>query len=294
MNCPRCENNRVDLLGKCLVCGYEVSQLEEEPAQGLEPIFPKEETDQNLQNIIDTVVSSKTSSLSLPESDEAPSILSPKEFFLQELQETEADEDRPATGSFVFTEADASDASDVSDVAYTQYAAYEPDAESVANDEEASEEDAGVVETGIFTYAANTSDSEGRMIFLSRTLAGIIDLFLVALFSGIFLGLADYFTNAPMLSSINAVNFTALSLMIYFLYSIFFLGTNSQTIGMMAADLRVAGMDKNNFSISRVVCRSAAFLVSLLIFGIGLLAGFFSQNYMCLHDRLSGTRVIRT
>jgi hypothetical protein len=35
------------------------------------------------------------------------------------------------------------------------------------------------------------------------------------------------------------------------------------------------------------------FLVSLFGFGIGLLIGVFSRKCMCLHDRLSKTRVVR-
>ena len=145
-----------------------------------------------------------------------------------------------------------------------------------------------------FSYVEkNAPDHEGRLIFLSRTLSGLIDLFLVSLLSVVFLGLADYFTNAPILSSINLINFTALFLMIYFPYSIFFLTTNSQTIGMITTDLRIVGMKENRTTMSQVIRRSISFLVSLFSL-VGLLIGFFNPKCLCLHDYLSGTRVIRT
>ena len=137
------------------------------------------------------------------------------------------------------------------------------------------------------------SDSEGRLIFLSRTLSGLIDLLLVVLFSGVFLGMADYFTEAPMLHSMTAINFSTLFLLIYFLYSIFFIATNKQTIGMMATDLCIVGMDKKSISMSQVVRRNSTFLVSLFGLGIGLLTGVFSRKCLCMHDRLSETRVVR-
>jgi len=142
-------------------------------------------------------------------------------------------------------------------------------------------------------YLLNGSNPEGRLIFLSRTLSGLIDLFLIAIFTGIFLCAADFFTDVPMMSSITAASFSVLFLMIYFLYSIFFIGTNGQTIGMVMTDLRVTGMNEKQPLLSQVVHRNAVFLVSLFGLGIGLLAGIISRDYLCLHDRSSKTRVIR-
>jgi len=143
-------------------------------------------------------------------------------------------------------------------------------------------------------YIPDASNPEGRLIFLSRTLSGLVDLFLIVLFTGIFLCAADYFTNAPMLNSINVISFPALFLMIYFLYSVFLLGTNGQTIGMIMTDLRVVSVNKNPLLFSQVFRRSAAFLVSLFVLGIGLLIGVLSRDCMCMHDRTSETRVIRS
>ena len=137
------------------------------------------------------------------------------------------------------------------------------------------------------------SDSEGKLILLSRTLSGLIDLILIFLFSILFLIAADYFADAPMLTSMSLMNFAGLSLMIHFFYSFFFLGTNSQTIGMMTTGLRVTGVSENHVSMGQVFRRSVIFLISLFGVGLGLLMGLFNRNCRCLHDTLSGTCVVR-
>ncbi|MDR0311024.1 MAG: RDD family protein [Acidobacteriota bacterium] len=182
----------------------------------------------------------------------------------------------------------APEAGSAEDIADAAYAPETVDAADIGKADISKAEDAWN-----FTYIANAANPEGRLIFLSRTLSGLIDLLLIVLFSGAFLCAADYFTNAPILHSINAISFATLFLMIYFLYSIVFLGANSQTVGMMATSLRVVGIIEDQPSLKRVVCRNAVFLISLFGLGIGLLAGVFSRKCLCLHDRLSETCVVR-
>ena len=173
------------------------------------------------------------------------------------------------------------------------YFSKEADIQNVSDDETIADDD-NDAKAGDSPYIFSAAIPEGRLIFLSRTLSSLVDLFLIALFTGVFLCMADYFTGAPMLNSINAISFSTLFLMIYFLYSIFFLATNGQTVGMIITDLRVASMNKKPLSLSQVVRRSASFLVSLFGLGIGLLTGVLNNECICLHDRLSETRVIRT
>ena len=190
---------------------------------------------------------------------------------------------------------DGLDSSDTINIVYPVNAGYfpkdadiqgVPDGEVIANDN-------NNAEAGDSPYILNAPIPEGRLIFLSRTLSGLIDLFLIVLFTGAFLCTADFFTDAPMLNSVNVISFSTLFLMNYFLYSIFFLGTNGQTIGMIMTDLRVESINKKPLLFSQVVRRSAAFLVSLFGLGIGLLTGVISSECLCMHDRLSETRVIR-
>jgi len=301
MNCPLCRSDNIDSSGFCLTCGCEISLLSNEQEQILEAAHSKEEiNDQNLQDIIDVAVSYQAAPSPSPEYGGATFIPAADDLIFREIDKNES-----AVDQFVVTTSDTPNVSDMLDAAYAantkdaKETVDDADAEYTAEYEDLTDienyEDIEDVSVAVgSSYNANDNNPEGRLIFLSRTLSGLIDLFLIALFSGIFLFLADYFTNAPILSSIRVISFAALFLIIYLLYSIFFLGTSRQTIGMMATDLRVVGMNQEWVSMSQVVRRSAVFPVSLFGLGIGLLAGVFSRKCLCLHDRLSKTCVVRT
>lgn len=137
------------------------------------------------------------------------------------------------------------------------------------------------------------ADSEGKLILLSRTLSGLVDLILVVLLTGAFVISADYFSGIIVLDAISLADFAALFLLTYFGYSIYFLATSNQTVGMMITELRVVGAEDRRPQMRQVIGRCCGFLVSLLFAGIGLLWGLFDRENRCLHDRISGTYVIR-
>ncbi len=136
-------------------------------------------------------------------------------------------------------------------------------------------------------------DQEGKLILLSRTLAGLVDLIFVVLCTGAFIIAADFFSGIVVLDSISYAGFLVLFLLNYFIYSIFFLATSSQTVGMMITDLRVVGADERRPSLRQLLRRCGGYLISVLGLGIGLLWSLFNRDSLCLHDHLSDTRVIR-
>jgi len=136
-------------------------------------------------------------------------------------------------------------------------------------------------------------DQEGKLILLSRTLSGLVDLILVVLCTGIFIMAADFFSGIVMLDGISAIDFSVLFLLNYFLYSLFFLSSSNQTIGMMITDLRVVGRDEKRPTMPQILARCCGYLVSLFGLGIGLLSSLFDRESLCFHDRHSGTRVVR-
>ena len=89
------------------------------------------------------------------------------------------------------------------------------------------------------------------------------------------------------------INYCLLFLATYFVYSLFFLGTIGQTVGMMMTDLRVVDGQKKRPLIRQILGRLSSFIPSLLVFGVGLIWGIFDRESRCLHDRLSGTHVVR-
>jgi uncharacterized RDD family membrane protein YckC len=141
--------------------------------------------------------------------------------------------------------------------------------------------------------AAPRDTGEGRLILLSRTLSGLVDLIFVVLCTGAFIIAADTFSGILVVDSISLLNFSALLLLIYFLYSLFFLAASNQTLGMMITDLRVVGWDERRPLIRQLVGRCLGYLVSLMGLGIGLLWSLFDRESLCFHDRVSHTHIIR-
>jgi len=146
--------------------------------------------------------------------------------------------------------------------------------------------------TSIFEQPV-VKEQEGKLILLSRTLSGLVDLIVIILCTGAFIIAADFFSGIIALDQISLAYFALLFLLTYFLYSIFFLSASNQTIGMMITELRVAGADDRRPSVGQLLRRCFGFLASLFVFGLGLLSSLFDPENRCFHDRVSGTRVVR-
>jgi uncharacterized RDD family membrane protein YckC len=146
---------------------------------------------------------------------------------------------------------------------------------------------------GISLTAAPQDPDEGKLILLSRTLSGLVDLIFVVLCTGVFIIAADFFSGIVVLDSISLINLSALFLLIYFLYSVFFLAASNQTVGMMITDLRVVGGNEKRPLIRQLAGRCLGYLISFFGLGIGLLWSLFDPESLCFHDRISRTRVIR-
>jgi uncharacterized RDD family membrane protein YckC len=76
-------------------------------------------------------------------------------------------------------------------------------------------------------------------------------------------------------------------------YSIFFVGSCGQTIGRMVMRLRVVGEDQFTVGFDRAAVRLAAWVVSALPAGAGLLPALRDPKRRAAHDRLSRTRVVK-
>jgi uncharacterized RDD family membrane protein YckC len=143
------------------------------------------------------------------------------------------------------------------------------------------------------TQALLGEPRDSRLILLSRTLAGLVDLIIVFLSAGLMIVTVDILEGIEVFDTVSKVHYALLFLVIYFVYSVFFLGMASQTIGMMLTDLRMMGASTRRPGIVQILVRCCAFLIGLAAFGIGLLWGCFDGQARCLHDLLSQTRVVR-
>lgn len=76
-----------------------------------------------------------------------------------------------------------------------------------------------------------------------------------------------------------------------------FTAAGGQSIGKMAAGIKVINMDDsartNRVPLGQAVVRAAGYLVSALPAGLGFLPGLFGVERRTLHDRLAHTRVVK-
>lgn len=82
-------------------------------------------------------------------------------------------------------------------------------------------------------------------------------------------------------------------------YAVMFTAATGQTIGKMAAGIRVVGtapadVIHDRVTFGRAVLRTAGYFASLLPAGLGFLPAFIGpRDHRALHDRLAETRVVR-
>lgn len=82
-------------------------------------------------------------------------------------------------------------------------------------------------------------------------------------------------------------------------YVVMFTAATGQTIGKMAAGIRVVGpahgdAPHDRVTFGRAVLRTAAYFASLLPAGLGFIPAFIGpRDHRALHDRLADTRVVR-
>jgi uncharacterized RDD family membrane protein YckC len=134
---------------------------------------------------------------------------------------------------------------------------------------------------------------EGRLILVSRTLSGLVDLLVVAICTGSFIIATDIVSGIDIFDGKSLTIYCLLLLAVFFVYSTFFLGTANQTIGMMLTDLKIIDAAGERPRIGQILWRCFGYLVSVSMFGVGLLWGCFNRQSRCLHDRLSDTHVVR-
>lgn len=136
-----------------------------------------------------------------------------------------------------------------------------------------------------------------------RLIAAVIDLVLIAAIdsavvyftlrlSGLGMTLGDFFL-------LPIVPLGAFLLLLNGGYFVMFTAATGQTIGKMAAAIRVVGtapadVIHDRVTFGRAVLRTAGYFASLLPAGLGFLPAFVGpRDHRALHDRLAETRVVR-
>jgi uncharacterized RDD family membrane protein YckC len=76
-------------------------------------------------------------------------------------------------------------------------------------------------------------------------------------------------------------------------YLVAFTALGGQSIGKMAAGIKVIGQQEEPVALAGAAVRTLGYLASALPLGAGFLAGLFGPERLALHDRLARTRVVR-
>ncbi len=134
------------------------------------------------------------------------------------------------------------------------------------------------------------SSYPSREIFVSRVLAGLVDLLLAVALAIAGAAIASRMLNFSIVSRDSGILVVGLGLFFFVFSSIFLLLTSGQTIGMRLTRLRLVHVS-TSLPASAVIVRVLAFLPVTATF-VGLLWGLFDPWGRCLHDRVSQTRVV--
>jgi uncharacterized RDD family membrane protein YckC len=133
-----------------------------------------------------------------------------------------------------------------------------------------------------------------------RMLGGMIDVVLVASIHAavVYLTLRLCGLTVADLRLLPPAPLSAFLLMLTGGYLIAFTVAGGQTIGKMAAGVRVVPTEERDPGNARVtlgsaVLRAVGCLISVLTVGLGYLPALFGKDHRALHDRLADTRVVR-
>ena len=131
----------------------------------------------------------------------------------------------------------------------------------------------------------------------SRLLAAIIDAIILGAISSLVLYLTLRICGLTFsrVALIPLVPFVSFLLLIAGGYFTLFVAANGQTIGKMAAGLKVIPADTGEarVSLGHAVLRAAAYAVSALPAGLGFLPALVGDDRRAIHDRLAATRVVK-
>lgn len=81
--------------------------------------------------------------------------------------------------------------------------------------------------------------------------------------------------------------------LIAFGYGVLFTGAGGQTVGKMAAGIRVVTASGRPVDFARAAIRTLACFASAVPVGLGFLIAVFGRSHRSLHDRVGGTMVVR-
>jgi uncharacterized RDD family membrane protein YckC len=147
---------------------------------------------------------------------------------------------------------------------------------------------------------ASADDAIAAASVSARTTAALIDLGIVGGIDAAVLYLTLRMLGLPFADAgaLPLIPFISFLLLLNGSYFAAFVAASGQTIGKMAAGIRVvpahsAVRPYERVTIGTAVVRAAAYLISAVPAGVGFLPGVMGEHGRALHDRLADTRVVK-
>ena len=128
---------------------------------------------------------------------------------------------------------------------------------------------------------------------LPRRLAAMIYDALIVIGLLIIAGALAFLVGAGKYQAFRDPTFTAYLIIVWFLYFALLWRSGGMTVGMRAWHLRLVRSDGQAISWPGCCLRFLVGLVSLAVFGLGVLWALVDQKSRCWHDLVQGTLLIR-
>lgn len=127
-----------------------------------------------------------------------------------------------------------------------------------------------------------------------RFVALLIDGLLTWVAMAVLAAFAVAVSGTDFMVAIGSTLMSLVSIILGVAYSVIMIGKYGATLGKMAMGLRVVRPDGSRFGYGLATGRYFAHYINAFTFGIGYLMAIWDKEKRGLHDRICGTRVIRT
>ena len=305
MKCPKCQYISFESSGRCRNCGYEFSLAVD--AAGFD--LPIQTGDEAIGPLSDFALERpqppRTDGASVSGPVAEPADFGPppprpitSSFDLPLFKERRRDDDAPLVGQAVPRAPLAVRRSSPTPRAVTRSTAEEPelDLEIAVAPEPPTKQRLSHVAPPAVAAAKDGVDSRVASVG-PRLLAAAVDAVILGS-----IGLAVLYLTLKVCglqferaAAIPPVPFAAFLLLIAGGYLTLFTAAGGQTIGKMAAGIRVVSVDVDGLRVplGHSVLRATAYLASALPAGLGFLPALLAADKRALHDRLADTRVVK-
>jgi uncharacterized RDD family membrane protein YckC len=297
MRCPKCQYISFDSGERCRNCGYEFSLTPDSRAidlpiqTGQEPIGPLGdftlEVDSRRADAAGAALADTISPL--------PSKAITSSFDLPLFKERKTPDDAPLVTPAAVPRAPLSvrRSSPVTPRPASRSSIEEP----VLDLDPPGPSDFGKPSAPMAAKPVERNDDPASALLGARFVAALLDTAILVAIGSVVLYLTLKVCGLPLarLHVIPPVPFVSFLLLIAGGYFTLFIAAGGQTIGKMAAGIRVVSTDHNlgRVPLGHAVLRAAVYFLSALPAGLGFLPALMGADRRAIHDRLADTRVVK-